>query len=208
MSRIRHAALSLSRSEPAKKSGQNIPKNRCRTTIAERMVETRAELPFIGDQVVCLSHDQAARRRPRVCGLGTISAGDSVHRDGRYVTVPKMRLLTGLLSICYRAELEISKRLRDYVEFRRQLQNIGTMATDSGTGETWRARRGHDELVIAVSMAVWYLENPGPNMGLLDLRAGGAWLRQCPGPVRHLTAGGGSRSRFWWPLHTARPLSA
>src|ERR1700745_2695415 len=29
------------------------------TTIAERMVETRAELPFIGDQIVCLSHDQA-----------------------------------------------------------------------------------------------------------------------------------------------------
>src|SRR5215831_8215678 len=28
-----------------------IPKNRCRTTIPERMVETRAELPFIGDQV-------------------------------------------------------------------------------------------------------------------------------------------------------------
>jgi len=41
----------LTGSEPAKKSGQNIPKNRCRTTIAERLVETRAELPFIGDQV-------------------------------------------------------------------------------------------------------------------------------------------------------------
>ena len=25
------------------------------------MVETRAELPFIGDQIVCLSHDHAAR---------------------------------------------------------------------------------------------------------------------------------------------------
>ena len=47
---------------------------------------------------------------------------------------------TGLLSICYRGELEISERLRDYVEFRRQLQNIGTMATDAGIGETWRAR--------------------------------------------------------------------
>jgi hypothetical protein len=46
-----------SSSEP---SGQNIPKNHCRTTIAERMMETLAELPFIGDQVVCLSHDQAA----------------------------------------------------------------------------------------------------------------------------------------------------
>ena len=57
--------LSLNRSEPAKKSGQNIPKNRCRTTIAERMGETPAELPFIGDQVVCLSHDQAARSGPR-----------------------------------------------------------------------------------------------------------------------------------------------
>ena len=43
------------------------------------------------------------------------------------------------------------------------------MATDSGTGETWRARRGHDDLVISVSMAVLYLENPGPNMGFWEL---------------------------------------
>jgi hypothetical protein len=45
--------LSLYRSEPSQKSGQDIPKNRRRTTVAERMVETLAELPFIGDQVVC-----------------------------------------------------------------------------------------------------------------------------------------------------------
>jgi hypothetical protein len=55
--------LSLS-SEPANKSGHDIPKNRCRTTIAERMVETLAELRFTGDQVVCLSHDQATRSGP------------------------------------------------------------------------------------------------------------------------------------------------
>src|SRR5215469_7408408 len=60
--------LSLNRSEPAKKSGHNIPKNRCRTTIAERMVETLAELPFIGDEVVCLSHDRAARSGPAAIG--------------------------------------------------------------------------------------------------------------------------------------------
>ena len=35
------------------KAAKNIPKNRCWTTIAERMAERRAELPFIGDQVVC-----------------------------------------------------------------------------------------------------------------------------------------------------------
>jgi hypothetical protein len=53
MSRIRHAAIvSLNRVRSrAKKSSQNIPKNRCRTTIADRMVETLAELPFIGDQI-------------------------------------------------------------------------------------------------------------------------------------------------------------
>jgi hypothetical protein len=60
-------AIRPKRSEPAKKSGQNIPKNRCRTTIPERMVETLAELPFIGNQVVFLSHDQAARSGPAFC---------------------------------------------------------------------------------------------------------------------------------------------
>jgi hypothetical protein len=55
--------LSFNCSEPAKKSGQNIPKNRCGATIAERMGETPAELPFMGDQVVCLSHNQARQHR-------------------------------------------------------------------------------------------------------------------------------------------------
>jgi len=76
--------LSLNRSEPAKKSGQNIPKNRCRTTIAERMVETLAELPFIGDQVVCLSHDQA-----RQVGWGRKRAGPKPAQLGE-VNLPRM----------------------------------------------------------------------------------------------------------------------
>ena len=46
-----------------KKSGQNIPKNRCRTTIAERVMETLAELPLTGDQVVCLSHEPVVKGR-------------------------------------------------------------------------------------------------------------------------------------------------
>src|SRR6516164_6665114 len=52
MSRIRHATRFLNCSEPAKKSGQNIPKNRCRTTVAERMMETPTELPFIGGRLL------------------------------------------------------------------------------------------------------------------------------------------------------------
>jgi hypothetical protein len=142
--------------------------------IAARIIDIVRRLPRVYTTVIVdrtgahAAYDMLVEKGLSPLGL-TISGGDSVHWDRRYVTVPKMRLLTGLLSISYRGELEISKGLRDYAEFRRQLQNIGTMATDSGAGETWRARRGHDDLAIAVSMAVWHLENPGPNMGIWEL---------------------------------------
>jgi len=46
--------------------GCGIQRNRCRTTVAElsRLRDTRAELLFTGDQVVCLSRNQAARSGP------------------------------------------------------------------------------------------------------------------------------------------------
>src|SRR5215468_8902842 len=137
-------------------------------SIAARIIDIVRRLPRLQTSVIVdrtgahAAYDMLIEKGLSPVGM-TISGADSVNWAGRYVTVPKMRLLTGLLSICYRGELEISKSLRDCGELRRQLQNIGTMATDAGTGETWRARRGHDDLVIAVSMAVWYLENQGPN---------------------------------------------
>ena len=61
MDRVRHAAILPSamtaRSGPKQRS-QNIQKNRCRTTVAEPIGETLAELPFTGDQAVCLGHDE------------------------------------------------------------------------------------------------------------------------------------------------------
>jgi hypothetical protein len=42
--------------------GAGIQKDRCRTTVAEPMVETRAELPFIGDQVVCLDGNRVSAK--------------------------------------------------------------------------------------------------------------------------------------------------
>src|SRR5215468_10916540 len=62
-----------------------IPKNRCRTTIAERMVETLAELPFIGDQVGCLGRNQAARSvgRDKVSGARGLKAHDPKHLGAR-----------------------------------------------------------------------------------------------------------------------------
>ena len=67
MDRVRHAAILPSamtaRSGP-KQCSQNIQKNRCRTTVAEPIGETLVELPFTGDQAVCLGHDQAAWSGP------------------------------------------------------------------------------------------------------------------------------------------------
>ena len=48
------------------------------------MVKTRAELPFIGDQIVCLSHDHAARSGPALHQRGALSAmsyDNPVHRS-------------------------------------------------------------------------------------------------------------------------------
>src|SRR5262244_969355 len=143
-------------------------------SIAARIIDIVLRLPRRQTTVIVdrtgahAAYDMLIEKGLSPIGM-TISGGDSINRDGRYITVPKMRLLTGLLATCYRGKLEISKGLSDYTELRRQLQNIGTMATDGGTGETWRARRGHDDLVSAVSMAVLYLENPGPNMGIWEL---------------------------------------
>ena len=77
MSRIRHAVIVLTARSPAKKSGQIIPKNRCRTTIAERMVETLAELPFIGDQV-----SRAGESHPRALA-GRVEDWSATLLDGR-----------------------------------------------------------------------------------------------------------------------------
>ena len=52
------------------------------------MVETRAELPFIGDQTVWLSHDQAARSglaRKRGESAPYFACGSQVERKARSV---------------------------------------------------------------------------------------------------------------------------
>ena len=65
------------RSDPAKTERAKYPKNRHYwTTTAEPMRQTLVELPFIGNHVVCLGRDQAARSR-----LATVAwlPGDLCH---------------------------------------------------------------------------------------------------------------------------------
>jgi hypothetical protein len=62
-----------------------IQKNRPRTTVAEPIGETLAELPFTGDQAVCLGHEQAAWSGP----ASTREASDTpLASDAVSVTMP------------------------------------------------------------------------------------------------------------------------
>ena len=75
-------------SEPAKKSGQNIPKNRCRTTIAEPIGENaNGTALYRGSGRLLLSHDQAGgeagRREPRRAEIEFINEGAASTGGGR-----------------------------------------------------------------------------------------------------------------------------
>ena len=65
-----------------------IQKNRLRTIVAESIGETLAELPFTGDQAVCLGHDQAAwsgperQQGPPPCRHGTHTPVETGRRAG------------------------------------------------------------------------------------------------------------------------------
>src|SRR5262249_25589338 len=141
-------------------------------SIAARMIDIVRRLPHGQTTVIVdrtgahAAYDMLIEKGLSPIGM-TISGGDSINRDGRYVTVPKMRLLTGLLSTCYPGELEISKALRDYPQLRRQLQNIGTMATDGGTGETGAP---DEVMTILPSRCRWLF-----GISKTQARFGGSW---------------------------------
>jgi hypothetical protein len=106
----------------------------------------------------------------------TITSGANTNWEGRNVTVPKQCLVTKLVSVAQAGDLRVHDELSDWPELRRQLQNFKSLITPSGR-ETWAASRGHDDLVIATAMAVWYLEGsgaPGANLFELYRRAAGA----------------------------------
>ena len=68
------------------------------------MGETRAELPFIRDQAVCLSHDQAARSGPEEEGAAQMSV------ELNHTIIPAK---DKLISAKFLADTSISRRARN-----------------------------------------------------------------------------------------------
>jgi hypothetical protein len=64
-------------------------------------------------------------------------------------------------------ELFVHQSLRDWPVLRRELLNFRPEITRTGV-ETWNARSGeHDDCVLSLAMAIWYLGNPEPWSGYL-----------------------------------------
>src|SRR6516165_11923865 len=65
----------------------DIQKKRCRTTGAEPFGETLPELPFIGDQVVCLGQNQPVWSGPALMSSATCGNEEEAHVQTAIATV-------------------------------------------------------------------------------------------------------------------------
>jgi hypothetical protein len=106
-----------------------------------------------------------------------IHSGFEVHHRpyDSVVSVPKMRLVSELHKRLQLGDLFVHESLKDWPALRRELLNFRPEITRSGT-ETWNARSGeHDDLVLALGLALFQLTGEHvPCRGLLQYYAGQA----------------------------------
>jgi hypothetical protein len=103
----------------------------------------------------------------------TITAGDSVTHEGMIYRVPKLNLISRVQALLHDGRLKIHKGLPDAPALVAELQDFRAEVTDSGY---WKfgARSGkHDDLVLAVAIALWRAHGDNiAGLGLIE------WTRQ------------------------------
>lgn len=103
--------------------------------------------------------DQA--RLPRLNGI-TITGGSEVHRGNRVFSVPKQILMSKLQAQLHTGTLKIAAGIRDAPALLREMQDFRVTFTSAGNA-IFNARQGaHDDLVLAVAMAVFGATQPRP----------------------------------------------
>ena len=101
----------------------------------------------------------------------SIVSGMDVHWKDRRVTVPKATLVSMLVARLHSGELAVHESLKDWPVLRRELLNFRPETTRTGV-ETWNARSGeHDDCVLSLSMAIWFLTTGEPWSGLMRFYA-------------------------------------
>ncbi len=97
----------------------------------------------------------------------TITGGDEVIREGRHLRVPKRELISTLVAVFQTERLKIAGGLAEGEALVNELVNFKVkvnLATGHDSYEAWR-ESVHDDLVLAVAMAVWHGEHKPPAWG-------------------------------------------
>lgn len=95
----------------------------------------------------------------------TITAGNTVGREGRDYTVPKKDLVAALHAAGGRRSLRYSRWLRHGDILDGELAGFRMKRTATTVlYDTWREGQ-HDDVLLALSLAVWYTERPRQRWG-------------------------------------------
>src|SRR6516225_4467311 len=90
-----------------------------------------------------------------------ITAGSAESRDGMVCSVPKLTLVSRLQALLHQARLKIQRELDEAETLVRELQDFRVDFTAAGQ-LTFNARSGkHDDLVLALAIAVWLAHGGG-----------------------------------------------
>src|SRR5438477_5582868 len=99
-----------------------------------------------------------------------ISGGTAETRDGPTCSVPKLTLVSRLQALLHEGRLKILRELAEAETLVRELQDFRVEFTSAGH-LTFNARSGkHDDLVLALAIAVWRAHRGG-NAGWVFLEA-------------------------------------
>ena len=99
---------------------------------------------------------EAAKLQPYAI---TITGGDTVSDEGRHWRVPKRELVTSTQLAMQNGRLRFAATLADLPTLEQELASFNYKLSDAGHDSyaSWR-ERDHDDLVLAVAMAVWYAD--------------------------------------------------
>lgn len=102
-----------------------------------------------------------AARLPNLLGV-TITGGAEIHRYSDAHTVPKNFLVSKLQALLHTGQLQVAAGIRDTPALLRELQDFRVTFTSAGNA-IFNARQGaHDDLVLALALAVYGAAAPRP----------------------------------------------
>jgi hypothetical protein len=108
-------------------------------------------------------------RPPLLLRYVLITAGNAVTGDGVNFNVAKVELISPLLVAFQSQRIKAATALPDWKLLKKELQNYRTKTT-AAANDLFNAREGeHDDLVLALALAVWHSENFGGSGGVLEV---------------------------------------